>query len=728
MRELHSHIYYGGNIGLSNARMSIECAAVYGRLSDRRVFVYGAHPLQHSKKFFDDLFDCPANLTFVREEAPNPNIPIIPPYGSGIVYANKKEVPEDFLVGRPHLHAIRHLRDQDKIATGGPITLAFYSNVFYMDEDTKEVVYNYIKDGFRPKQHYIDIAEEVIWELIANYGNEFNSVHIRRGDRLGGGQPDIPCQYIVDKFRQSFHPDELLLIHSDEQDRSWFQPLLDSEYKKIAFCEDYLKDYELDGAESGLVSMIIASISKDFIGTICSTFTSYINRMRMYAGRTEEFKYLFPMFGVPLDMRGCMVYKNGYNVHKSTWSQLEMGDMMNISFWAREWPELQPKRLGGYRYVAPQPFLEFVTEEPKKQVTTDMILKNVITPEEQAKIVVLMNQTNLNHEGGDAKHYGQSWGSGFPLEHPMFAPIIARLTPQVEQVFGLELEPSGLYARIYRNGGYLGAHVDRDDLQYTASACIVEPEKPWFLFVEGDEATQGAPYAINIGALDAAVMNGTQKRHWRDTLNCDDDDMGMYVFFHWKKREPKPSVLTPEKWYHIEDGFVSPELLAEIDTLLPQAEYTESMVKEGELVHVNPAVRSNRTARMETIPQRLRDIIYQLDKKVCELIWVGMNRLEGMQILLYVKGQYFTPHLDCNFSPPNDREYTHIIYLSDVESGGQTNFPNAGVKVEAKAGRLVIWRNMENGQCNPNTMHESIPVYKGKKKVMVNWIFQQPKS
>ena len=114
------------------------------------------------------------------------------------------------------------------------------------------------------------------------------------------------------------NPEDLLLIHTDERDRQWFSPLLESEYRKILFCEDFISPHGLDGAESGLVSMMVASHSDDFIGTICSTFTSYINRMRMYNGKKEEFKFLFPMMNVPLDEKGRMVYRRGvYNPEKS---------------------------------------------------------------------------------------------------------------------------------------------------------------------------------------------------------------------------------------------------------------------------------------------------------------------------------------------------------------------------------------------------------------------------
>lgn len=345
MRELHSHVYWYGQIGLSNARMSIECAAIYGKLSNREVFLYAPNPLQHSNRFFDDLFHLPEGVSLVRLGL-SPKGETIRPYGENVVYSTTK-APYDFLVGRDNF-IIDSVGGGDILSTSHHMTLAFYSNVFYIDEESKFLMYNYIKDSFKPKRKYADICGDILGSLGVD---RFNSIHIRRGDRLAGGQPDIPCRDIIGKIRESLNPDELLLIHTDEQDRQWFFPLLNSEYRKILFCEDFIAPYGLDGAESGLVSMMVASHSEDFIGTICSTFTSYINRMRMYNGKPEEFKFLFPMMNVQLDKRGCMIYRGGtYNPEKSTWSQLKMGDMMNVSFWAREWPELQPECMGGYKY------------------------------------------------------------------------------------------------------------------------------------------------------------------------------------------------------------------------------------------------------------------------------------------------------------------------------------------------------------------------------------------
>jgi len=84
--------------------------------------------------------------------------------------------------------------------------------------------------------------------------------------------------------------------------------------------------------------------------------------------------------------------------------------------------------------------------------------------------------------------------------------------------------------------------------------------------------------------------------------------------------------------------------------------------------------------------------------------------------------------MDCTYSPGNDREFTYLVYLNDVEDGGQTRFTARNVTVEAKAGRLLVWRNMKDDVCLSESMHEGAPVLKGVKLVFVDWVFQFKKG
>ena len=68
------------------------------------------------------------------------------------------------------------------------------------------------------------------------------------------------------------------------------------------------------------------------------------------------------------------------------------------------------------------------------------------------------------------------------------------------------------------------------------------------------------------------------------------------------------------------------------------------------------------------------------------------------------------------------RTWTAMIYLNDVEEGGATWFPQAGVRVAPKRGLLLAWNNMKpDGSPNIGTLHEGTPVVKGVKYIITKW-------
>jgi prolyl 4-hydroxylase len=71
------------------------------------------------------------------------------------------------------------------------------------------------------------------------------------------------------------------------------------------------------------------------------------------------------------------------------------------------------------------------------------------------------------------------------------------------------------------------------------------------------------------------------------------------------------------------------------------------------------------------------------------------------------------------------RILTFFLYLSDVEEGGYTNFPNLGIAVQPKKGRALLWPSTTTA--NPNvidgrTLHEAQPVISGVKYAANAWI------
>ncbi|QDQ81942.1 2OG-Fe(II) oxygenase [Paraburkholderia megapolitana] len=135
--------------------------------------------------------------------------------------------------------------------------------------------------------------------------------------------------------------------------------------------------------------------------------------------------------------------------------------------------------------------------------------------------------------------------------------------------------------------------------------------------------------------------------------------------------------------------------------------------------------------------QRCEDpFITTLDERIAELMNWPMNCGEGLQILHYNGGGEYRPHFD--YFPPDQagsarhtahggqRVATLIVYLNDVDGGGETIFPEAGLSVVAKQGGAVYFSYMNSlGELDPLTLHGGAPVLTGEKWIMTKWMRQR---
>jgi hypothetical protein len=97
---------------------------------------------------------------------------------------------------------------------------------------------------------------------------------------------------------------------------------------------------------------------------------------------------------------------------------------------------------------------------------------------------------------------------------------------------------------------------------------------------------------------------------------------------------------------------------------------------------------------------------------------IFFSHMEHISMLEYLAGDgFYKPHLD--FGPDTPRTMSAILYLNDVEEGGETYFDQFDLSVQPKAGRLVLF---------PATFpysHEARNPVSGNKYVLVTW-FGQP--
>lgn len=125
-----------------------------------------------------------------------------------------------------------------------------------------------------------------------------------------------------------------------------------------------------------------------------------------------------------------------------------------------------------------------------------------------------------------------------------------------------------------------------------------------------------------------------------------------------------------------------------------------------------------------------------LQSRMTALVGVPFGNGEHMVVLSYEPGQEYRPHYD--FLPaaargnkpepdqPGQREHTMFCFLDDVAGGGATDFPQLGVSVAPKRGRLVHFTNLlADGSGDPATLHAGLPVTAGRKWLATMWTRQR---
>lgn len=128
--------------------------------------------------------------------------------------------------------------------------------------------------------------------------------------------------------------------------------------------------------------------------------------------------------------------------------------------------------------------------------------------------------------------------------------------------------------------------------------------------------------------------------------------------------------------------------------------------------------------------------IASIDRRVSELMQIPVINGEGLQILHYSKGGEYKPHYD--YFPPEkpgskihiarggQRVATMVLYLNNVEEGGETIFPEINLKVSPLQGSALYFAyNNSKNQVDPLTLHGGCPVLRGEKWIATKWMRQK---
>ena len=112
-----------------------------------------------------------------------------------------------------------------------------------------------------------------------------------------------------------------------------------------------------------------------------------------------------------------------------------------------------------------------------------------------------------------------------------------------------------------------------------------------------------------------------------------------------------------------------------------------------------------------------------------EITGIKRENFEHLQVLQYTKRQKYDRHHDFIEAqwdmPCGPRILTFFIYLNNVRKGGETAFPDIGVKVKPRKGAAVMWPNVPTNNLFSRldaTHHAALPVIKGVKHGVNAWI------
>ncbi len=125
-------------------------------------------------------------------------------------------------------------------------------------------------------------------------------------------------------------------------------------------------------------------------------------------------------------------------------------------------------------------------------------------------------------------------------------------------------------------------------------------------------------------------------------------------------------------------------------------------------------------------------LVAGIEQRISGLLGIDPATGETLQGQRYAVSQEYRGH--CDYFPVTapywpamrasggQRCWTAMIYLNDVEAGGETHFPHCEFMIPPKTGMILMWNNLDkDGAPNRFSLHTARPVEAGVKHVVTKW-------
>ena len=256
-----------------------------------------------------------------------------------------------FRNGRRYVYTFSEEQDEAPDLHINTEALGHYSYFFYLDEERRRQVVDLMK-RLRPKRPYLAVADRIA----ASFG-PFNAIHVRRGDFVSNElsrmritrTASVSGQEIVANLASRMRRDDPLVICTDGSSREEIFGPIQQYFRETIFLDRYLRESTSiremisqlprnDESVEALLTQLVASKAQVFAGTLFSTFTALIHRLRGFDSQESSFLYCYNDFLSPLvrfDRCEFLPVDDG----PYSWNRIRYPISPDAYSWMREWPE-----------------------------------------------------------------------------------------------------------------------------------------------------------------------------------------------------------------------------------------------------------------------------------------------------------------------------------------------------------------------------------------------------
>jgi len=205
----------------------------------------------------------------------------------------------------------------------------------------------------------------------------------------------------------------------------------------------------------------------------------------------------------------------------------------------------------------------------------------------------------------------------------------------------------------------------------------------------------------------------------------------------------------------VEDFLTKNECQHVIDEATPLMAKSKVAFMDRDIGKADEEFRTSSTYFLPSQTEKLKEI----DDRVAALTRVPRQHQEYVQVLRYENGEYYGSHhdsWDADYYQADEwlsmtnggflnRLATVFWYMTDVEEGGETNFPMAhggpdlpntndncgtrGLSVAPREGKVIIFYSLKpDGSMDKYSLHSACPVKVGTKWAANKWVWNQPKG